>query len=227
MGLSLKKIGKGLKKVAKGAGKVIGKVASTVAPVLPPGLKQLAAVGGSVLQGKNMQSHLGALAGSVLPGLGGKIAGKIPGLGGIIQGINGRVPLPGGIGGLLPKLPSLGSFGPMDGDGAGSGGLDLGKLAQMAGLALPGALGVASSMKDSRRMGDLTDRQVGIADEQLAHARELRDSARPLRATATARLLDRVNQGPRDLSHLQDTSNPFRKKYLPRMAPPPMGGGGA
>lgn len=84
-----------LKRAVKGVGKLAGKGLGLVSNVLPPGLRQAAAVGGSLLQGNNRREHLGALIGSVIPGVGG-LASKIPGVGGLLDKIPG-VGKPGGI----------------------------------------------------------------------------------------------------------------------------------
>lgn len=115
MGL-LKSIGKGLKKV----GKVVGKVASGASKVIGavPGIGNVVApalaIGGSVLQGKNMKSHVKAGLGAALPIVGGKVlggvAGKVAGkIGGKVGSTIGKLPLP------VPGLPSgvkINNFGP-------------------------------------------------------------------------------------------------------------------
>jgi hypothetical protein len=89
MGLGgfIKKAGKAIGKVASGASKVVGLipgVGSAVAPVL--------AAGGSVLQGKNMKSHLGAAAQAALPIVGGKLGGLAgKAIGGVASKLPGKL----------------------------------------------------------------------------------------------------------------------------------------
>jgi hypothetical protein len=93
-------------KAIKGVGKLAGKGLGLVSHVLPPGLRQAAAVGGSLLEGNNRREHLGALVGSVIPGIG-SLASKIPGVGGLI----------GKAGGLIGKIPGVGKLGSLGGVG--------------------------------------------------------------------------------------------------------------
>lgn len=134
IGKGIKKVGKAVGKVASGASKVVGAipgVGSLVAPAL--------AVGGSVLQGKNMKSHLKAGAQAALPIVGGKVlnavSGKLPGaLKGALGGLGGKSPI-GKLPLPVPGLPAgvkLPSFAPQ---------LSLPKLGAQAASGLMGAAG--------------------------------------------------------------------------------------
>jgi hypothetical protein len=235
MGLSLKKIVKGVKKVAKKvvkpAGKIIGKGISLASNVLPPGLRQAAAVGGSVLQGKNRGEHLKALAGSVLPGLGGKLVGKLP-LGAfenVIQGIAGKIPgLPKGLklpgGDFLKSLIAGGGAPGADGEGGGFKLPSLKDLLIGGGVAYAGARGLKSANRSSDAANAARGERAGMARELATHGRELMQGAAPIRAAATAALAKRLQDGQRqapDLGHLRDRANPFAQQFTPRVPPPP------
>lgn len=115
----------------KKIGKVVGKGLKLASNVLPPGLRQVAALGGSVLGGGNMRAHLGSVAKSFLPGLGGLI-GKIPGVGGLA----GKLPA---LGGLFGKVGDFAKNNPdllLGGAQAVMGGLDARKAGKLSGRAL-------------------------------------------------------------------------------------------
>ncbi len=99
MGLSLKKIGKGL-----------GKISKMAAPFLPPGFREAAAFGGSVLDGGNIKSHAMNTVGATVGGMiGGRSAGQ--GIGAALKGGGIKGALSGGLkGGLGNSIKSIGKF---------------------------------------------------------------------------------------------------------------------
>jgi hypothetical protein len=88
MGL-FSKIGKGFKKLvsdpkkwAENAGRSVGGAAKVAAPFLPPGLRELASVGGDIAAGGNLKSHLMSGVGAYLGSrAGGADIGKMIGSG--------------------------------------------------------------------------------------------------------------------------------------------------
>jgi hypothetical protein len=242
MGLSLKKIVKGVKKVAKKVvkpvGKVLGKGASLVGNFVPGPLGSALKVGGSVLQGNNRQEHLKALIGSLVPGVGGKlvgqagkfIGGKLPlgALENIIQGIGGKIPglpkmsLPGGVDDIFKNIFAGGGT-----PGADAGGFKLPSLKDLligGGVAYAGARGLKGANRASDAANDARGERAGMARELASHGRELMQGARPITAAATQALTKRLQDGQRavpDLGHLRDRANPFSQGFAPRVPPPP------
>lgn len=223
-----KKIGGVLKKAAPAAMFIPG-----IGPIAAAGIGLAAGAGGSVLEGKNLKSHLkhGAIGG-VGAGVGkyglSKLASRIP----------GRIPGPGEIGAKAGKTGGgslLGRAGSLLRGGAGfvagQGGIGGGGRIGLADLLMGGltAAGGAKSYKDSaearKRESGLTDRQLAIADEQAGMGRELFAGARPARIAAQIALENRLKKGarqPTDYARFTDTANPFAKNFAaPAAVAPP------
>ena len=140
MGLSIKSIGK-----------FLGKGAKIAAPFLPPGFREAAAFGGSVLDGGNIRDHAMNTAGATLGGmLGGRGVGK--GIGGAIKG-------GGGIRGVGSALIGRGG-----GGGVGSslmGGLrSVGKFALSNPDAILGGLSAVQGYQKGRQADRMMDRAL-------------------------------------------------------------------
>jgi hypothetical protein len=218
-----KKIGGVLKKAAPAAMFIPG-----VGPVAAGLIGAAAGAGGSLLEGKNAKSHLkyGAIGGA------GAGVGKV-GLNALASRIPGKIPAPGEIGAkagkagggsLLDRAGSLLRGGASSLVGGAGGKIGLADLL-MGGLT---AAGGVKSYKDSaearKREGQLTDKQLAIADEQAGMGRELFAGARPARIAAQIALEDRLKKGARapvDYSQFTDTANPFAKKFAAAPALPP------
>lgn len=129
----------------------------------------------------------------------------------------------GGITGLLGQGADLLGLRKEDGS------IDFQKLLKGGALA-GGALAAAGGMRDAGRnegrRNEMMDESRGIAREQAEHGRQLLAEAAPMRQAANAAILAKMNAAPRPLPNiagLQDTANPFRKKF-PGGVPPMMVG---
>lgn len=228
MALTFKSIGKKLGGIVKKAAPLAMFIPG-VGPLAAAGIGAAAGFGGSALQGKNLKSHLkygaigGASAGAgkfALGKLASRIPGKIPGPGGEIAAKAGKA----GGGSFLGRAGSLLRGGASALTGGASGGrIGLADLLMGGLTAAGGVQGLRDSSAARKREGELTGKQLAIADEQAGMGRELFAGARPARIAAQIALEDRVKQGARapvDYNQFTDSANQFAKNFAAPTPPP-------
>ena len=245
VGGTLGKLGQGLK---EGVGKA-AKLAAPIASFINPGLGAALSAGGHILDTSDGGIHannVGSLAlNTAMTAGGGKLLSKVPGVSSVTnkigdlassllshvpQGVKGVVS-----GGGADGKGSFGAVGDMAGKlmpgGApgtgGKGGFDPSEIIKLLGLAGAGVAGVQgyqAAQKASAAQDAALQRNVAISQAQADQGNAILAGAKPIREAAEKGMLAKLTAGapaPADLSGFADTANPFRKKYGPKVPPPP------